>query len=154
VGRIFFFALMGRVLVARWCSLGVRETLVGVKVLVREILSSESRARNDDRFLILCFLRRRGFDVRSELVPVLVGGRFVEKPHIVLRVPEDEWGCVPAFETITRVRREIQNRDGEFLPTDPLVLVQRGIREELVREYYVGRPDVVERFVVEKFGVR
>lgn len=38
--------------------------------------------------------------------------------------------------TISRVRREIQNEEGRFLPTLPGVLVRRRIEEEKIRRFY------------------
>ena len=70
-------------------------------------------------------------DEARRLVNVVAGVLRVE----LNRVPSD-LDDLPNWLTVRRVRAEIQNEDGELLPTDPEVAEMRNIREEKIREYY------------------
>ncbi|KYC47434.1 MAG: hypothetical protein AMQ74_01684 [Candidatus Methanofastidiosum methylothiophilum] len=81
------------------------------KDLVREILAQDERARNDDKWLIL--------KVIGKITRIYIPYQDLEK--------------IPSFETITRVRRKIQNEEGMYLPTKKV----KGLREdkeEIIRE--------------------
>lgn len=56
-------------------------------------------------------------------------------------------------ESITRVRREIQNVDGELLPTSPEIIIQRGIQERLIRKWYGDKHAVSQGYYRLKYGV-
>lgn len=63
---------------------------------VRDILATDPKARNDDKWLIIQVLKSYGL-----------------KFYIDYRELKD----IPAFETITRCRRHIQNTEGLYLAT-------------------------------------
>jgi hypothetical protein len=114
----------------------IRAEFKTMKTTVREVLAADARSRNDDKWLIIQTLRRIGKDVRIEGSPYNDGD---ETSHIIWVIPVNELGTIPSFETIRRVRAEIQNVDGEYLPTDPVVLLKRKIREAVIRQYYQGQ---------------
>lgn len=84
--------------------------------LVRNILSTDDRARNDDKWLT--------YRVFEEIAK-----QHGEKIYIPWKI----WGEFPAFETVKRCRAKIQNNEGLLLPTDPEVLLRRKTRERTVR---------------------
>lgn len=113
----------------------VRLEFKTAKELVHKVLSLSQRARNDDKYLILRCLIAQGQDIEA-----------INKER-----GEYSWcfnikqlGDFLSFETLTRCRREIQNNDGELLPTDASVLVRRKIKEEHVRRYYNDSPTLKE----------
>ena len=132
----------------------VRNSLNTIKERVRSLLERDVRCRNNDKHLILEYLKDQGYDVRVEDSTVWEDGRFVQKPHIVWRIVEEQFGAIPAFETITRCRRAVQNTDGEFLPTDPHVVHARGIREGLVREYFAGDVKFLREYETIVYGIK
>lgn len=93
-----------------------------MKLIVRDILEKQSRARNDDKYLIIEVWKQKGIDISSDF------------GDIIIRIGDPSE--LPNTETIRRVRAEIQNKDGEFPPTDPIVAYQRRIKEETLRKYY------------------
>lgn len=64
-----------------------------IKKIVRELLREDPRCRTDDKWLIIQVLRKLGFSFWIDY-------RDLNK--------------IPAFETITRCRRQIQNNENEF----------------------------------------
>ena len=84
-----------------------------VKKLVEQILAEDERARNDDKWLI--------YRVLSHYTKVYI--------------PFEDFEKIPSYETITRARRLIQNKEGKYLPTDPEVLKKRRIFEEEIKEW-------------------
>jgi len=74
------------------------------KDLVKEILAQDERARNDDKWLIL-----------------KVVGRITR-----IYIPYQDLEKIPSFETITRVRRKIQNEEKLYLPTKKV----KGLRQD------------------------
>lgn len=102
-----------------------------MKTVVVQVLAENQRARNDDNFLILKVLEHMGFDIAITKEGFLWHGDF------------EHFSSIPRFETITRCRRDIQNTDGHWLPTDTSVMIKRGLSEELIREYYSGNKEVV-----------
>lgn len=58
-------------------------------------------------------------------------------------IPFEDFQKIPAFETITRVRREINSR-GEYLPTLEEVRRKRGIKEQEFREEFSGHRVLAE----------
>jgi hypothetical protein len=89
------------------------------KEIVHECLTEDARCRNDDLFLILKVWQK--------------------KQQINCFVPYDKLSEMIKPETITRVRRKIQNDDGELLPTDPEVLRRRKIKQQQVHDWAVGK---------------
>ena len=94
-----------------------------MKEIVREVLRHSYRARNDDKFLIVEVWKREGIPILFDIAGYTIG-------------PVQDPSVLPSTETICRVRREIQNVDGEFLPTDSEVLYKRKVKMEVIRTYY------------------
>jgi len=86
-----------------------------VGVLVEKILRDDERARNDDKWLIYKVMRQ----------------------YTNIFIPFEDFAKLPAFGTITRQRRMIQNKQGKYLPTIPEIIQKRHIREELVKAWAV-----------------
>lgn len=114
------------------------------KELVLKVLEGSQRARNDDKYLILRCLQAQGQDIEC----------------LSEELQEYSWcfnlsqlGSFLSFETLTRCRREIQNTDGLFLPSDPAVLVRRKIKEEHVRRYY-NDSFTLNEFLRLSYGVK
>ena len=124
-----------------------RRQLNGMKQLVWDILSKDTRARNDDKWLIIEVLKKKG--IRAEWRKYTPGG----SNWIQIDMTEEQLGEMPAFETITRVRRDIQNNDGQWLPTDPQVIYQRKIREEIIREYYGNDQKMLSDYTTLRYKV-
>jgi len=76
--------------------------------LVETLLKEEVRCRNDDKWL--CYRVIRHFT----------------KAYI----PFEDFSKFPSFETISRVRRKVQNDEDKYLPTDPEVLLKRRLRSQ------------------------
>ena len=70
--------------------------LIKLKEVVKEVMTQDSKTRNSDKWLILQVLRKLGFKV-----------------YIDYKQLSD----MPSFESITRLRRDIQNHDLDLLPT-------------------------------------
>lgn len=85
------------------------------KAVVREVLKEKEKARNSDKFLI--------WFIKHEV-----------EGHDLNDFEEYKDSTNP--ETIRRVRQEIQNDEGKFLPTDAEVLKNREFKREEIRDYY------------------
>ena len=96
-----------------------------VRGLVYELLSSDERARNDDVWLVIQAWKKMGV-------------------YVFLGV--DDTSKITSAESITRQRRVIQNTNGELLPTDPEVLVQRRFREDVLRRYFGEHNSVYQKW--------
>lgn len=101
--------------------------------LVRECLEEDKRCRNDDKWLILHLWQK--------------------KQHIKCFIPYEELGKMYTPETITRIRRKIQNENGEFLPTDPNILVRRKVDSEVIRSFFGEKSPVFLSFQAKKYKV-
>lgn len=112
----------------------IQTELEKTKEVVEGILSRHEEARNNDIFLIL--------KVWEE-----VSGA---KLNIS---PEETKGLMPP-STISRVRRKIQNDEGEFLPTNPGVMHKRKIREEMIRDYYKDDNGKFTDYIKHVYGVQ
>ena len=116
-------------------KIDVLADLIDAKKKVRDLLNNDERCRNDDLYLMLRF--------------------WESKEHIKVLVSPDQIGGMTAAETISRVRREIQNKDKEFLPTNPDVIIERRIRQEVIHDYYAGsNPKLVEAVILKRFAVK
>jgi len=102
------------------------------KKFVEDVLSTDQRARNDDLWLILQVWQK--------------------KQLIKCFVPYDQINLMVKPETITRVRREIQNTECRLLPTDPQVVIRRKMKEEEVRKHYT--PEFVKEYERIRYGVK
>ena len=96
----------------------VPHSVVKVKDVVRRVLKSDPRARADDTWLILQVLRSMGY---------------------AIFIPYEKMDGMPAFESITRCRRKIQE-EGDMLPSDS-VLDGRAENRERMREMMSGEFD-------------
>jgi hypothetical protein len=94
--------------------------LITTKDRVKEILRQDNRARNSDLWLVLQVWRLCN--------------------KVNFYIPYDKIQDLTAFETISRVRRQIQNKEGLYPPTDKAVLINRGIKQEIYHKYY-GKGD-------------
>ena len=113
-----------------------------MKDIVWRTLQADLRARNDDKWLIIKVLEA----TNQQIV--------IGKDAIVWHIPIEELGSVPNFETIRRVRAEIQNKDKEWLPTDPQVLYDRAIKADAIKTYYADNPELIEQWQRIAYGVR
>lgn len=95
----------------------LKDTEKRTEDIARIVLASEPRARNNDIFLMLAVWEVQGINV---YIP----------NHIItmkkLAMPS----------SISRCRRKIQNTEGMYLPTTLKVAQLRGIKEEVMRDYY------------------
>lgn len=89
------------------------------KELVLKLLEKSERCRNDDKFLT--------YRVFEEIAK-----RHGEKIYIPFKL----WSVFPAFETVKRVRAEIQNKRGLFKPTDAKVIEKRKSREKTIKKQF------------------
>lgn len=117
----------------------VKKEFGDMKRLVFDVLSKDEMSRNDDWRLVLLVLERMGEQmVRSGEV-------------LVWHIDLNRTRGIQRFETVRRVRQEIQNVDGKWLPTDPNVLVRRKIREDAIREYYGEYSEVAQAYFSLKY---
>jgi len=84
--------------------------LITISELVEEVLATNHNARNSDKELISCILERYNFTMTGEQLAI--------------------WNKLPAFESITRARRKIQEKKYQ---ADPEVLAGRKYEEKLMR---------------------
>jgi hypothetical protein len=81
-----------------------------IRLGVIELLKSDPRCRNDDKWLIWRYFR--------------------EKAGIKIYIPFDDFNKMPSFESVRRIRAHLQNVEKKFLPTDPKIRTKRRINEE------------------------
>ena len=92
-----------------------------VRRLVLRELSISERSRNDDKYLTFKIIQR------------CLGQRGDR-----LQLSPDDFENIPAFETIKRIRAQIQNKEKRFLPTSAEVRNLRGIKEQEYRQYFIA----------------
>jgi hypothetical protein len=73
----------------------MQENLQTIKQVVEEVMETDPKTRNSDKWLILQVLRKMGFKIY---------------------VDYHELKEMPSFESITRCRRHIQNTEGKLIP--------------------------------------
>jgi len=83
-----------------------------VKALVTNLLATEERCRNDDKWLTYQVMRK----------------------FTNIYIPFNDFKKLPAFETIKRCRATLQNKENLYLPTDPKVIERRQKREKEIKE--------------------
>lgn len=103
-----------------------RGKLKEMKLIVTGILKDEERARNCDKWLVFKVLEKTGF-------------AHMESDKVIIEVKFEDLWLMPSLETSRRCRQEIQNTDGEYLPTDPQVLFHRRVKEDIIRRYYADK---------------
>lgn len=81
-----------------------------IRAGVLDLLKNDVRCRNDDKYLIWRFLR--------------------EKAGVNIFIPFNEFEKMPSFESIRRMRQEIQNTEQKFPPTSSRIREKRKISEE------------------------
>ena len=86
------------------------------KQIVKEVLREDEKARNSDLWLILMVWQK--------------------KQQIKIFIPYNKLKQMIPAETITRCRRNIQNDERIFRPTDPEVIRKRGKRQQEFREEF------------------
>lgn len=101
------------------------KSLKTTKKLVEVVLNKKPLSRDDDKLLIIYCLKLQGMKVTQ-----------TKEKTYTWEFTLQDLEQMKSFETITRVRREIQNTEGKYLPTNPEIARQRKIREETIREYY------------------
>jgi len=96
--------------------------------VVHEILSTDEQSRNSDPRLICLYWM---WQFPSKIYNVEVKGETRPKQGVIMK---DIVECFETSETITRIRRKIQNDLGLYQPTVPAVAKARRIKEEEWRE--------------------
>jgi hypothetical protein len=94
----------------------IEKTVESLKSVVARVLKKNEQARNDDRILILEVLRELGFKI-------YVDYNFLE--------------AMPQFESITRVRRDLQNNEQKFTADDETYNRRSGLNSES-KNYWSG----------------
>jgi len=91
-----------------------------IKEIVREILRTNEQTRDNDTLLCL---------------NVYVKLKIARKVPLGIMIEYQNLEDAPSFETITRVRREIQNEDQEYRPSRH-IQEKREKREKEYKEHY------------------
>ena len=95
-----------------------------IRDIVNDVLKDNQKARDDDFLLCALVYARMGYAKRSPL------GITIYYKNI---------DFAPAFETITRIRREIQNTEHRYEASDE-VKMKRWKHEISLRDYYKSKP--------------
>lgn len=90
------------------------------KQLVLELLKTDGRCRNDDKYLT--------YRVFQEIA--MKNGKKIFLPF-------DLFEKFPAFESVKRVRASIQNVEGLYPPTNPETIAKRQQRQRAVRDWVI-----------------
>lgn len=85
-----------------------------LKKVVMKVMKDDSINRNCDKWLVINVLKELGFLIKVEI---------------------DQVRHMPSFETLTRLRREIQNTDGELF-ADEEVQEMRDSKEDKIYSRY------------------
>lgn len=101
-----------------------------IKRYVIEVLKENERAREDDFLLCIHVFLKMGF---AHKIPL----------GVVIHYEQIDY--FPAFETITRLRREIQNNEGRYRP-GIITQSNRVLHQEIIRQRYGGRAMKAETF--------
>lgn len=110
----------------------IREQQLQAKEIVEQLLSTDERARNDDLWLILQVWQKM--------------------QQIKLYIPYEDMNRMISPETITRVRRQIQNTESRLLPTNMQVCMKRKVKEDVLRAFYGESSRQLENFRFIKYG--
>lgn len=94
-----------------------RRSLKKIERIVRRVLETDSRSRNNDLWLITEVWRYQGHNVFVPYDAIQNGG-------------------LASTETISRCRRKIQNKEGLYIPTDPKVAIKRGIKKQVFEDEF------------------
>lgn len=94
-----------------------------VTEIVTELLKTDERCRNDDKWLTYKVMRK----------------------FTRMYIPFEDFKKIPAFETIKRCRAKIQNELRLYLPTNEEVIKRRRQRQEEIKEALkVTQPYIVK----------
>jgi len=88
----------------------MKDDVLIVKDAVEEVLKTDERSRDDDKYLILTVLRKMGFNVF---------------------IPFEKLDVMPSFESITRCRRKFQEKG--LYPPNPVIAEKRKEEEQKMR---------------------
>lgn len=106
--------------------------------IVETVLRSDVEARNDDKKLIVGCLKELGL-IKNNM----------------LSVSADDLDKLPSFETITRIRRKIQNEEKRFIPTWANVLVKREFSEDTVKAVFGDSSNEYKQYIfIKSEGMR
>ena len=83
-----------------------------VSDIVLKLLKEDDRAKNDDKWLTYRVFRE----------------------YTNIYIPFEDFQIIPSFETVSRVRRKIQNVDKLYQPTSAEVINKRTKRKNIFKE--------------------
>jgi len=95
-------------------------SIMYVKRAVELVLKNDLRARDDDKWLIVEVLKKLGFNV------------MVEKNNVNINIPYYKFCSLPAFESITRCRRQFQ--ENGLYPSTKRIRFIRRLEENSMRK--------------------
>lgn len=93
------------------------ENLNNTKKIVEDLLANDPRCRENDLWLTIQVWQRA--------------------QHVKCFIPYADLDSMISPESISRVRRKIQNDEGKFLPTNPMVLRKRKRRQQEVKQWSI-----------------
>jgi len=96
--------------------MGINQTIESLKSIISRILKRDERARDDDLWLYLKVLEEQGHKI------------FINW---------DELDSIPRPESISRIRRTIQNDEQQFTPSDEEYNRRNKLNKES-KEFYSG----------------
>jgi hypothetical protein len=81
------------------------------------------------------------------------------KQLIKVYIPYNQLREMMDYSTIHRVCQIIQHNEGRYLPTDPMQLLRRRIREDMIRQYFGKLKDeksqqIIQDWEKKKFGIK
>lgn len=112
--------------------------MMQLKPIVEKVLADNLDARNDDHKLVFLTYKELGFNCQ------------INDGAVILTLKESDLALIPAFESITRLRRQIQNVELRYLPTWGNVLVKRNFTEETVRAIFGESSNVFQNYIFIK----
>ena len=96
-----------------------KEELETTRKIVEEFLRDDILCRNSDKWLIFKVLEK-----------------ICQRNGVKIFVPFNLFERFPAYETISRIRRKIQNDEKMFPPTDPVIVAKRTAKERRFRREF------------------
>lgn len=91
-----------------------------LKQYIEEVLKENEKARNDDFVLCINVYVKMGF-ARKLPLGILINYKNIES--------------APAFESISRIRRDIQNNEHRFVPNEETRDKRKHLQEASIRHY-------------------
>src|SRR3972149_10322849 len=111
----------------------ILEQHLEAKKLIEKIMEKDIRSRNDDKWLCFQVWREQGIN---------------------LFIPFQDFERMFNPETIIRNRASIQNDEGRLLPTDPMVLIKRKVKEKVLRQFYANNQKIIDEWETLKYEVK